>query len=1083
MKRSIRAVLVVLCGILGMLVCGSKAFAVSSNSSIMEKWFLTEYISQCKGEVETPISQDKINSIKNTYVKNSIFKGTKKLQLPSYNYSGVNSKKTINCREMFLGDSKSNGLGLLALSKLKNYNDLTWSGDSGKVSSFMKSMGYKSDGSGTQTIQIKYKYSSFVLKQEDVLKATGDSIQYKNGQYSKVSSNVYDFFSINVDNNNKKIVFKLGPTAGSGCKEGGALNSGGIEIPIGSTPEETARNIENKLSGLTCTISSQKYQFQSGCAELSGGGGWKYDVNYTAKSAAKSIGGFNGTNDVYWTKSERYNVYMHYLNSAATEITCDLSSPSSVYKKVQLKDGSGKMNKNCYVSFNGLEPNAFPVAIQSTKKLEIIGDSNNKKSSVTLQNVISWLNNTEFDKEDVSEMLSVGELAKNDSEDDENNPAPKTCENQGGAQSLGWIVCPILNWLGKASTEAYENYVEPSLRVDPQLFTRGNEGVRTGWENFRNIANVIFIILLLAVIFSQLTGVGIDNYGIKKILPKLIVAAILINLSYLICILMVDLSNILGNGLRMMFDGLPVSGGTAESLVKSINGVEGIEGASAGSGTLVTVGVLALLVAMVGVVWQNPAILLSLLVAALGVAISIFFLFVLLAVREAGVIVAVVISPLAVAAYMLPNTKKLFDKWLKLFQGLLLVYPICGLLVGGGNYISKLLLSAEFAGGGFLKAFTAMVVGIVPIFFIPTVLKSSFSAMGKVGGMLSGLGDRARKGATSGARNSQGYKTAQEAGVRRRTRIRAGINRDGSAKDLTAVGRLMRGGKRNVARNRAQYLKDQDTLNRADSLMGVGYGAAQIGQKKKADKEMTDNYATLINDKTRNGEDTNALYGMYQEYLDKGDKYGATAVARIAGRRKDTADAFMKEYIKNQNFANYTEKQKEAFSSVAKEIATGDNSGNFRTASPFAFQFMSDYNKDPDHAKTSYNDWTNDNDNISNALNNYVTNSQELVGMKGSSLNELNDMITSGKVKSADVDRIRRLAGETIDNRDKTGVWDSTKEKQIYALAGREGELNRGQAENDRMHDAWREQQGDFPIDHNEGGDSRIGGMYGGYQQ
>ena len=59
-----------------------------------------------------------------------------------------------------------------------------------------------------------------------------------------------------------------------------------------------------------------------------------------------------------------------------------------------------------------------------------------------------------------------------------------------------------------------------------------------GWNTFRDIANVIFVILLMVVIFSQLTGVGIDNYGIKKILPKLIIAAILINLSYLICLIL-----------------------------------------------------------------------------------------------------------------------------------------------------------------------------------------------------------------------------------------------------------------------------------------------------------------------------------------------------------------------------------------------------------------------------------------------------------------------------------------------------------------------------------------------------------------
>ena len=94
------------------------------------------------------------------------------------------------------------------------------------------------------------------------------------------------------------------------------------------------------------------------------------------------------------------------------------------------------------------------------------------------------------------------------------------------------------------------------------------------------------------------------------------------------------------------------------------------------TGPLVSVGVLAALVVMAGAIWTNPSIILSLLVGALGIVVSIFFLFLLLAAREAAIIVLVVLSPIAVVLYMLPNTKKLFDKWLKFFEGLLLVYPI-----------------------------------------------------------------------------------------------------------------------------------------------------------------------------------------------------------------------------------------------------------------------------------------------------------------------------------------------------------------------------------------------------------------------
>lgn len=389
-------------------------------------------------------------------------------------------------------------------------------------------------------------------------------------------------------------------------------------------------------------------------------------------------------------------------------------------------------------------------------------------------------------KEDVkkeADAMGVNE-GSGDDDDSGDNKIKETCANQGGAQSLGWIVCPIMELLGDASEDIYAEYVEPALTVDPKLFSDENESVRHGWETFRDIANILFVILLLIVIFSQLTGVGIDNYGIKKILPKLIVVAVLINLSFVICVLAVDISNILGNSFQALFNGL---GDTLPS-PESINVAEDsiIPGSSA-EGALVSVGVLGAAVVAGGMMWKNPAIVLSLLISALGVFISIIFLFLMLAVREAAVVVLIVISPVAMVCYMLPNVKKYFDRWLKGFQGLLLVYPICGLMVGGGNYVAKLLLTAGFAHEGFFSAFTAMIAGIVPIFFIPTLLKNSFTALGDLGGKIAGLGNRMSAGSTRAIRNTEGYKSLQRAGYNRKTRINAGLDRDGRPTRIGAI--------------------------------------------------------------------------------------------------------------------------------------------------------------------------------------------------------------------------------------------------------------------------------------------------------
>ena len=82
--------------------------------------------------------------------------------------------------------------------------------------------------------------------------------------------------------------------------------------------------------------------------------------------------------------------------------------------------------------------------------------------------------------------------------------------------------------------------------------------------------------------------------------------------------------------------------------------------------------------------------------------------------------------------------------------------------------------------GGFVNAFSAMMISIVPIFFIPSVLKGSFAALGSLGAKISGFGERLRGGATRGLRNTAGYKNAQRMGLERRTRLKAGLDKNGN---------------------------------------------------------------------------------------------------------------------------------------------------------------------------------------------------------------------------------------------------------------------------------------------------------------
>ena len=322
------------------------------------------------------------------------------------------------------------------------------------------------------------------------------------------------------------------------------------------------------------------------------------------------------------------------------------------------------------------------------------------------------------------------------------------CFNQTGA--IGWLICPAITLINGALETAYNNLIEPMLQVSPELVQSTGDDAATyqAWSIFRNFANIIFILLFLGVIISQVTGLGIDNYGIKKILPKLIIVAILINLSFYICQLAVDISNLLGYSFRTLFT----------NLVGNIG-----DGSSASTAGKVTAGGFSLAVAGAGIFAAfgsaTLALIIPLFTTLVSALISILFLFIILVARKSIIILLIAISPVAFALYALPNTNPLFKKWFSLFKTLLIVYPICGLLIGAGALASSVVSRAGAAGQEGVTILVGILIQIVPYFFIPSLVKKSVDGLSGLGSRIAGfnkfsgaLNKRAKQGLTE-ARN------------------------------------------------------------------------------------------------------------------------------------------------------------------------------------------------------------------------------------------------------------------------------------------------------------------------------------------
>lgn len=307
-----------------------------------------------------------------------------------------------------------------------------------------------------------------------------------------------------------------------------------------------------------------------------------------------------------------------------------------------------------------------------------------------------------------------------------------SCNEQVGP-GIAWLVCPTTGAIARAIDSIY-TIINDFLVIKP-LSSDSNSSIYLIWEYFRNLTNLVFIIFILLIVYSQLTGIGIDNYGIKKTLPRIIIAAVLVNLSFSLCSFAVDASNIIGVSLRGVFskiaevaiDGTISATGTAipkitwEDLFSALTG-----------GTVITGVIIGVTGGIKAFIWVLAPILMGALVAIVTGLITI-------AARQAVVALLVMISPLAFVAYLLPNTEPLFVKWRKLLTQMLVFYPVFSLLFGASELAGWAIISS--ASNAF-SIILGMGVQVFPLIFSWSLMKMSDTVLGTLNSKLNALLDK-----------------------------------------------------------------------------------------------------------------------------------------------------------------------------------------------------------------------------------------------------------------------------------------------------------------------------------------------------
>ena len=333
-----------------------------------------------------------------------------------------------------------------------------------------------------------------------------------------------------------------------------------------------------------------------------------------------------------------------------------------------------------------------------------------------------------------------------------------TCYDESG--SLGWLVCPTTGFLARATDSLY-GIIKDMLVVKP-LTSDSDSPFHQIWSIFRDITNVVFVLFFLVIIWSQVTGLGISNYGIKKLLPKIIVSAILINLSYIICAALVDVSNIVGSSVKELFTNVEEQV-TATGLIASAEGVT-IDFTSIVAAIVsgAAIGGLA-----IGASGGLGAIFIAIIPVLLGAVLAVGIAYLTIAARQAFVYLLIMVSPLAFVCSLLPNTEKWFANWKKSLSQMLLFYPMFAALFGACSLVGwTIIASAEDA----IVLIMGIAVKVIPLFAAWPMLKMSGTLPGQINSALTKAIQKPAVGAVSRwSKDEAAYRRAKYLGEKPRT--------------------------------------------------------------------------------------------------------------------------------------------------------------------------------------------------------------------------------------------------------------------------------------------------------------------------
>ena len=304
----------------------------------------------------------------------------------------------------------------------------------------------------------------------------------------------------------------------------------------------------------------------------------------------------------------------------------------------------------------------------------------------------------------------------------------KDCGDVLDSGLLGYFICPAINVAISFADGAWSIF--EFLLINNPLDRSG--AYYDSWTKVRDLANAILVVIFLGIVISQVSNIGISNYGIKKMLPRLVIVAVAINISYYLMQVIIDIANITGKSIDSIFSGFESYSG-----LKAANGWSVLFDSILLSATVAgSVGATLAAGAVLG--W--PAIILFLGAMIIPAIIGIIAGLLSLQVRSMLIPILAIFSPVALVAWVLPNTQKLFDKWKSMFTGLVFLYPLASIYYGGLKFAASITLTSGESGS--IQRLMALAALFIGTFMVAVIAIKSNSIMGKIVGGIGGFANK-----------------------------------------------------------------------------------------------------------------------------------------------------------------------------------------------------------------------------------------------------------------------------------------------------------------------------------------------------